>query len=304
MIPEARQGSLPADEVAALLQEIERGAEWQTAVANSELPGLAAKRDWFSNPAKAAFYLSLAVPSRKLALDVGAGSGVIAAELGRHFERAIALEQDARWCQFMRHRFDQDRLDVDVIHGNALRLPASVANVDLVAVNGVLEWVASGDAPEARSGSPRDVQLGFLRSIRSALRPGGRIGIAIENRFHYEFFRGSAPHNDLPYCTVMPRPLANYVTRRRLGKPYRTWIYSARGYRHLLRDAGFVNVEISGALPNYHRPEQTVPLDRFDVIRSYMNGGSPVRRLAIQALATSGLLGQTVHSFYIAAERP
>jgi len=295
---------LPADEVATLLREIERGAEWQTAIEQSELPGLSAKRDWFLNPAKAAFYLSLPVPSRQVAMDVGAGSGVIAAELARHFERAIALEQDARWCQFMRHRFDQDHLPVDVIHGNALRLPASVHNVDLVAVNGVLEWVASGDAPEARSGSPRDVQLAFLRSLWSALRPGGRIGIAIENRLHYEFFRGSAPHNDLPYVTVMPRPLANFVTRRRLGRPYRTWIYSARGYRRLLRDAGFINVEISGVLPTYHRPEKTVSLDRSDVIRSYMGGGSPVRRLAIQALATSGLLGQTVHSFYIAAERP
>ena len=48
-----------------------------------------------------------------------------------------------------------------------------------------------------------------------------------------------------------------------------------------------------------------VPLDRADVIREYMGRGSGVKRLALQkALAAAGLLGHTVHSFYIAAERP
>jgi len=302
--PDTGQGTLPTDEVSALIREIDRGVPWQKAITTLALPTLSAKRNWFSNPAKASFYLSLKVPSHRLAMDVGAGSGVIACELGRHFERAIAVEQDQRWCRFMTHRFRQDGLAVDVIHGDALRLPASVANVDLAVVNGVLEWVATGETHQAQTGSPRQVQLAFLRAIRSVLRPGGRIGIAIENRLHFEYFRGASPHDELPYVAVMPRWLADVVTRRQRGTSYRTWIYSARGYTRLLHDAGFASVEFFAALPTYHQPEVAVPLHRADVIRAYVSGGSRVKRFALDSLAAAGLLGQTVNSFYIAAERP
>jgi SAM-dependent methyltransferase len=304
VVPDTGQGTLPTDEVTTLVQEIDRGVPWQKAIETLGLPTLSSKRGWFSNPAKASFYLSLEVPTRQLAMDVGAGSGVIACELARHFERTIAVDQDERWCRFMRHRFRQDQLAVDVVRGDALRLPASVTDVDLAVVNGVLEWVATGAAPHAQAGSPRQVQLAFLRAIRSVLRPGGRIGIAIENRLHYEYFGGAIPHDELPYVAVMPRWLADVVTRRRRGTTYRTWIYSARGYKRLLHEAGFAGVKIFAALPTYHQPEIAVPLDRDDVIRPYLCRGSRRHQLALQFIAAAGLLGQTVNSFYIAAERP
>lgn len=303
VVPDTGQGTLPTEEITALVQELDRGVPWQRAISTLALPTLSGKRGWFSDPAKAAFYLSLEVPTRRLAMDVGAGSGVIACELGRRFERAIAVDQDERWCRFMRHRFRQDGLPVEVIHGDALRLPPSVTNVDLAVVNGVLEWVATGASPDAQAGSPRQVQLTFLRSIRSVLRPGGRIGIGIENRLHFEYFRGAIPHDEMPYVALMPRWLADAVTRWRRGKPYRTWIYSARGYKRLLQEAGFTAIEFFAALPTYHHPEVAVPLDRDDVIRRYVNQGSRVKRLVLQSIAAVGLLGQTVHSFYIAAER-
>jgi SAM-dependent methyltransferase len=303
-VPDTGQGTLPNDEVTILVREIARGLPWQQAITTLVLPMLSSKRSWFTDPAKASFYLSLRVPTRRLAMDVGAGSGVIASELGRHFERAIAVEQDERWCRFMQHRFRQDGLAVDVIYGDALRLPPGVADVDLAVVNGVLEWVATGDSLQAQSGSPRQVQLAFLRAIRSVLRPGGRIGIAIENRLHFEYFRGAIPHDEMPYVAVMPRWLAEVVTQWRRGTSYRTWIYSARGYRRLLREAGFTGIEFFAALPTYHHPEVAVPLDRVDVIRKYVSTGSRLRRLALDSLATVGLLGHTVNSFYIAAERP
>ncbi len=303
-VPDTGQGTLPTDEVSTLVREVDRGVPWREAIASLPLPTLSAKRNWFSNPAKASFYLSLKVPTRQLAMDVGAGSGVIACELARRFDRAIAVEQDERWCRFMTHRFRQDGLNVAVVHGDALRLPPSVANVDLAIVNGVLEWVATGKTLQAQTGSPRQVQLAFLRAIRAVLRPGGRIGIAIENRLHFEYFRGASPHDELPYVAVMPRWLADVVTRRKRGTSYRTWIYSARGYTRLLHDAGFANVQFFAALPTYHHPEIAVPLHRVDVIRPYVSGGSRVRRLALESLSAAGLLGQTVNSFYIAAERP
>jgi len=303
-LPDSGLGTLPFDEVTTLLREIEGGVAWQKAVTTLPLPTLSRKGHWFTNPKKASFYLSLTTPTRGLAVDIGAGSGVIASELARHFRRVIALEQDAKWSRFMTHRFSQDGLAVDVIQGNAFQLPRTVANVDLAVVNGVLEWAAFGDTPEAKAGTPRDVQVAFLEAVRSALRPGGRIGIAIENRLHVEYFRGASPHGELPYVAVMPRPLADAVTRRRQGAPYRTWIYGARGYARLLQDAGFVRPQIFAALPSYHQPESFVPLDRTEAIRPHLINGSRLRRVALSAFAAAGLLGHMVHSFYIAAERP
>jgi SAM-dependent methyltransferase len=303
-IADSGLGTLPFDEVTTLLREIECGVSWQKAVTTLSLPTLSGKRHWFTNPKKASFYLSLPTPTRGLAVDIGAGSGVIASELARQFRQVIAVEQDEKWGRFMTHRFKQDGLAVDVFRGNAFRLPPTVTDVDLAVVNGVLEWVAFGDAPEAKAGTPREVQIAFLEKIRSILRPGGRIGIAIENRFHFEYFRGASPHGELPYVAVMPRPLADAVTRRRQGAPYRTWIYGARGYARLLRDAGFVRPQLFAALPSYHQPESFVPLNRTSVIRPHLVNGSRLRRLALNTIAAAGLLGHTVHSFYIAAERP
>jgi SAM-dependent methyltransferase len=303
-MPDSGLGTLPFDEVTTLLREVEGGVAWQKAVTTLPLRTLSGKRHWFTNPKKASFYLSLTTPTQGVAIDIGAGSGVIASELARRFERVIAVEQDEKWARFMTHRFRQDGLAVDVLQGSAFRLPPTVTNADLAVVNGVLEWVAFGDSPEAKAGTPRDVQIAFLNTLRSALRPGGRIGIAIENRFHFEYFRGASPHGELPYVAVMPRPLADAVTRRRQGAPYRTWIYGARGYARLLRDAGFVRPQIFAALPSYHRPELFVPLERTDAIRPYLIEGSRLRRVALTAIAAAGLLGQMVHSFYIAADRP
>jgi SAM-dependent methyltransferase len=303
-IADSGLGTLPFDEVTMLLREIECGVAWQKAVTTLPLPTLSGKRHWFTNPKKASFYLSLTTPTRGLAVDIGAGSGVIASELARHFRQVVAVEQDEKWGRFMTHRFKQDGLAVDVFRGNAFHLPARVADVDLAVVNGVLEWVAFGDTPEAKAGTPRDVQIAFLKALRSVLRPGGRIGIAIENRFHFEYFRGASPHGELPYVAVMPRLIADAVTRHRQGAPYRTWIYSAHGYARLLRDAGFVRPQIFAALPSYHQPESFVPLDHTDAIRPHLVNGSRLRRMALTTVAAAGLLGHTVHSFYIAAERP
>ena len=62
VVPDTGQGTLPPDEITALVQEIDRGVPWQRAISTLTLPTLSHKRDWFSDPAKASFYLSLEVP--------------------------------------------------------------------------------------------------------------------------------------------------------------------------------------------------------------------------------------------------
>lgn len=293
-----RQGTLPNREIDSLVAAVRAGEPWRQALERLELPELSRKRHWFTDPRKAQFYLGLKPAGNREAVDIGSGSGVIAAGLAGAFKQVTALEQDAVWCDFMRLRYQQDGLgNVDVVEKGALPLPFADGRFDLVVVNGVLEWI-----PEAEPrGTPRDVQLNFLRDIRSKLAPGGALGIAIENRWYIEHFRGLTPHGEPPYCPVLPRGMAVNRCRRLTGRDYRTWIYGEQDYYRLLRDAGFGQVEVKIVLPTYHEPAEVIGFDNVAKLRAYFPSSNALRSAVLGLFGATGKLGQLVHSFYISA---
>lgn len=299
----AHYGTLPHDEITALLAALDDGHQWRTALRDLQLPILSRKPDWFTNPAKAAFYLSLLEPGDETAVDIGAGSGVIAGELANRFPRVVALEQDPRWCRFMRRRFEQDDLPVYVAQGSALDIDRTGELFDLAVINGVLEWVAVSDEPAVLARTPYGVQLDFLRMVRKSLTKRGRVGIGIENRLHYENFRGASPHGEEPYAAVLPRSVADWMTWRACGERYRTWIYGPRGYARLLQRAGFTDIDVQAALPSYHRPVMHVSLDESARIRAQIGPRHGAKARVLDVFAKLGVLGHVVHSFYISARR-
>lgn len=301
--PRIRLGTLPPDEISALLNAMEQGVPWRTALTQLPLPMAARKPDWFTNDSKAAFYLALPTPTNALAIDMGAGAGVIAGALASRFDRVVALDHDPAWCRFMRRRFIEDGVGVDVVAGSGFDIPLPPGSADLVVLNGVLEWAASDDDPVRRHSSPRAVQIDFLRGIQRVLRRRGRVAIAIENRWHLENFRGYRPHGEPSYVPILPRWLADRITRAQRGAGYRTWTYGAGGYRRLLRAAGFANVQIFAALPDYHEPMEAIPVRDAWGIRARYGPRDGVKARVFDALAGLGVIGHGVHSFYIVAER-
>jgi len=292
---------LPPSEISQLVEAMRCGEPWKSALARLDLPVLQRKGEWFAAESKSRVYADLGTAQRGDALDVGAGSGVIAFGLSSSYNRVIALEQDTAWSEFMRLRFRQDGAEnVEVVHGGALPLPFPDASFDLIVVNGVLEWLPEA-APDSRS--PREVQLGFLQDVHRTLRPGGAVGIAIENRLCLENFRGASPHYEPPYVVLMPRPVADWRCRALTGKPYRNWIYGPAGYRRLLRDAGFAEPEIRAVLPTYHDPKEVVELEDVARIRKSMAARNPLRRAVLGLASATGLLGSLVHSFYISSRK-
>lgn len=295
----AEQGTIPAAELRALLAAVTRGQHWRAALDRLDLPVVARKRSWFTNLRKAALYCELPTAAAHRALDLGAGSGVIAAGLAAKYARVVALEQEGDWCAFMRRRFAQDGLpQITVLQANCLDLPLRDESFDLICVNGVLEWVPDASA----EGHPSDVQLRFLGSLHRSLRPGGALGVAIENRWFFEHFLGSAPHGEPAFAPVLPRRLANWLTRHLQGKDYRNWIYGWRAYGRLLRQAGFREVSVRQVLPTYHDPQRTAELRDSRATAAFLDGS---RRLAplLNMLARLGVLGFLTHSFYIAARK-
>jgi SAM-dependent methyltransferase len=293
-----RQGTLPNREIEALVDAVRKGEPWRQALSRLALPELSRKRSWFTNLEKAAFYKGLPTTGRRRALDIGAGSGVISAGLAPAFDRVTALEMDPVWCEFMSLRFAQDGVsNAEVINKGALPLPFGDHEFDLIVVNGVLEWIPESDP----RGTPREIQLRFLSDVRTKLRPGGALGIAIENRWFVEHFRGYTPHGEPPYATILPRFLAGRRTRRINGSDYRTWIYGAPAYRRLLREAGFGDIDIQAVLPDYHQPTEVVPLSDAGKIQRHIASSNPLRAALLGVLERTRLLGYFTHSFYISA---
>jgi SAM-dependent methyltransferase len=137
-----------------------------------------------------------------------------------------------------------------------LQLPFKDDCVDVVILNGVLEWIGSNDMPDF----PERIQSAALKEIWRILKPGGTLYIGIENRYSLSVLRGARLHGELPFVGLMPRWLANAITHLVTGKSHRTYIYSLSGYRRLLGKAGFHIVEFFWPYPSYHNPNYLIPL--------------------------------------------
>lgn len=298
-----QKGTLPDDELDLLLNFMEKN-DWNKSFDELALPILGKKKDWFTNLGRGEYYKNIELEEKLRVLDVGAGAGVISQSLASVFNEVYSLEFNSKWVKFLKKRFQQEMINnVNVIRGNAVEFPFAKQSFDLVVVNGVLEWVADF----ARNSRTADVQQKFLKDIYGLLKTGGKVGIAIENRYYLRWFLGLSPHGEPPYVALMPRKLANFVSKRKQNKEYRNYIYGYYGYKKLLRNAGYKNIEIKLAVPNYYNPTDVISINkesqRVLFKRSSLNDSKNVSfKTVVKWLTQLGWLGYFEHSFYISAE--
>lgn len=203
-------------------------------------------------------------------LDIGSGWGTLAFGLAGYYDEVWSLEAVKQRLEFQKIRREQDEADnIKFIRADWLNLPFPDNHFDLVAANGVLEWLGLSDY----SRNPRDVQVDFLKEARRVLKPGGCLYVGIENRFGLLFLLGSKDHSGLPFTSLLPRKTANLVVKlcgkageyRQWGKmekwkDYRTYTHSYWGYEKLLREAGFDQTEQYWTL-SYNNPKQSGKFD-------------------------------------------
>jgi|GEM_PF-1578656 len=203
------------------------------------------------------------------ALDLGCGWGAVSYSLARTCRCVVAMDSTLERMEFLRYRTIQRGLNniQFVCAGSAGHLPFPDASFDIVVVNGVLEWVPCG-----RSGHPTLVQAEFLREVRRILRPSGVLYLGIENRYSWKtWFREPDGHTGLRFVPWLPRVLASAYSRLWGAGPYRNYLYGKRGYRRLLTQAGFIDLEFHVPLPGYHHPTTIIPADaRREIARSFV----------------------------------
>lgn len=210
-------------------------------------------------------------------LDLGAGMGRSAIPLAFAAGKVVAVDGSFLRMKFLKLRAEHEGLsNIEPYVGDVFDLPFAPESFDLIAMNGVLEWVGMTD----RFQNPREAQLEALRICRRLLKPGGTLYVGIENRFALAYLR-ALDHSGVRYTSYMPRFVADLYMRMRAGRRYQTYTYSARGYRRLMREAGFGTPQLYLVYPGYNVPRLLVPYENLRLLRyaisSLMQGGSTKR---------------------------
>jgi ubiquinone/menaquinone biosynthesis C-methylase UbiE/aminoglycoside phosphotransferase (APT) family kinase protein len=204
---------------------------------------------YFVPGARGAGRLLLPANRRGKVLDVGCGLGPLSMNFAQYMDEVTAMDCGLAQLQLLRIRAEEaGRHNLRLVcAGDRQRFPFRSASFDIVLLNGVLEWVAT-----KLEGEPRQQQLRFLMEVHRVLKPDGAVYIGIENRFALDYLTGMADeHTDLRFVTLLPRRIANLLSQAKCGQPYRVYTYSRRGYRKLLRKAGFATSRLYVPWPNY-----------------------------------------------------
>jgi len=298
-------GEIDQDRMIEINEQIRTSPWKEVLLADSSLQVQKAA-EMMMNVDRANWHMFLPLSKESVALDVGAGSGVITEAMASFYHHVIAVEPVQERIVFMQTRFKQGGFhNVTLIRSGVTQLPLPPCSVDLAILNGVLEWIPWS----VTEGNPRDVQIQALRRLNDLLRPGGFLCVGIENRWTLDYFLGATdPHAEIPYVTILPRFLADWYARWKTGRPYRNYLYSASGYQSLFQEAGFVDTQVYCALPSYNHPSFIVPLDKqvFNFYQDHFNTYeiSKKRRLIRGLLRAMGLDKHLVYSFFIIGRKP
>jgi SAM-dependent methyltransferase len=285
--PGLRYEEIPAPQLSRLLDDIPRHGVRGALRRHLTADGLISE-DYLFATSRARFLERVprsAEPCGR-ALEIGSGYGPIVRALARRYADVVAIEACYERLRLSQLWHEEERLtNIRYVRAGIGEVELGEAQFDLVVMNGSMEWLPY-ECPER---PPRATQLDVLKRIRSALRPDGLLYIGIENRFALFALAGyPEPHTGIRFQSVVPRAVADLFARRLARSPparptvdrhgrYLNHTYSYGGYRRLLREAGFANIEFAVPWPSYNRPENILS-DAPELMAAY--GRHPLYRLA------------------------
>lgn len=261
----------------ARLLEDTKADGWMKAL-ESNLPKNSA--EYATDTRKSDFLALLDFDGKVRALDLGCGLGPITVAMANEFEFVDALDAVLEQAQFVSLRAAQcDLTNVTCCSappGGVL--PYQDGTFDLVVMSGVIEWVATARGMD--SISPIACQEKILREVYRVLRPGGLLYLTTKNRFALRYIMGQQDeHTGLPFTSLVPATIANWIQRVRTGREYRTRLLSKRSLRSLLAVVGFADLRFWALLPSFRSPSCYVNLEDRQALRDTRS-----RRLGFERL--------------------
>lgn len=242
------------------------------------------------------------------ALDAGAGLGANAFVLAKEIKHVFAMERSFLRAKFLNLRKNEEnQSNIDVIVADSLNLPFEDESFDLIAANGLFEWLGMTDKFKL----PKDAQGHFLKEAARVLKKNGYLYIGIENRFAASYLLGGLDHSGLRYTSWMPRFMANLYAKIRTSKKYQTYTYSKFGYEKILKQAGFKNIEFYLPFPGYNIPKYIVSYNHLDGLKflvAKVLGGLNFRKKILKKIIYFPFLARLwrimFFSFDIFAQKP
>jgi len=243
--------SIINEELMEELLEQTKNVGWKEALLTSTKTEIKDLYNWTESPSRAdpSFYLPITTSST--ILDLGSGLGSYTFPLSIRSSLVVAADSNLQTLKFIKLRSEQESIkNIIPIHISPIDdsiLPFGSNQFDCVILNGVLEWVGSYKLDK----DPKQLQLKCLKEINRILSHNGSLFIGIENRFGFNYFLG-APDDHLihysktkkiAYTTLMPRFIADIVTRAKLKIPYRTYTHSKHVLKKMLIESGFKTIK-------------------------------------------------------------
>ncbi|MCU1295304.1 MAG: hypothetical protein JWP08_4154 [Bryobacterales bacterium] len=196
-------------------------------------------RDWPSlchlSPSRANLLRPLAHLLTGDVLEMGCGCGALTRYLGEVGTNIIAVEGSPKRAAITAARCrDLENVTVVCDHFNSLRLNQRFDCVLLVGVLEYCQMFESGHQPA----------LELLSRCKRFLKPGGRVIIAIENRYGLKYFSGAPEdHLGLPYVGIESR-----------YEQYSPITWSRMELLEMMQGAGFSEVMEFYPFPDYKLP--------------------------------------------------
>lgn len=221
--------------------------------------------EYICSEARADFRFLMPTTSDSVVVDIGSGWGNITSALARSSRHVIALDTNLDNLRFVQLRASQEGLNnVTVAQADACTLPLRAESCDAALMVGVLEWVAWG----RKDGEPHTWQKKALERISRALRPGGCLYLATENRFSFKYFLGAKePHTDLRFVSILPFKFAKMYSKLARKQDYREVTYSLLELEKLLRSVGFDKIKFYFPIPGYQNFRYLLDLENRGVSR-------------------------------------
>ena len=225
----------------------------------------------------------------KSLLEIGSGCGAVTGLFCRKCERVVAVDLSKRRSTINAER-NRDAGNLEIMVGNFEDIQIE-EKFDYVTLIGVLEY-------SIYYISSPDPFADMLKKARSYLKPGGKLIVAIENKYGIKYWAGATEdHTGRPFDGITGYDGVDRV---------RT--FSRKGLEELLKKSGFSNTEFYYPLPDYKLPleiysERNLP-KHYPVSGNTPNYDTERMTLfneekAMNELIAEGLFEQYANSFLV-----